>query len=123
MTSIDNVFDGSKLTPSEKYASTIFGKLLIKLRELGKLRLKGLMDAIIGSDMHDNVITLTVSDRNSFEMLRNKNDLETVNSVLDGIESGTTVSYKLEEKKTYNMFRFEQFLVETFGRIVTIIRP
>ena len=122
MSSIDDVFDGSKLSASEKHASTIFGKLLVKLRELGKLRLKSLMDAIIGSDMPGSVITLVVSDRNSYDMLKSQGDLNTVNSVLDGIESGTTVVYKLQEKKTYNVFRFEQFLVDTFGRIVTIIR-
>ena len=122
MSSIDHVFDGSTLTPSEKHASTIFGKLLIKLRELGKLRLKSLLNDISAQDMHDNVIMLTVSDRNTYDMLRGRNDTETINSVLNSIESGVSVGYRLVEKKTYNKYRFEQYLVETFGRIVTIKR-
>ena len=119
MTNIDNIFT-STLTPSQKRAGVIFGKLLIKLRQDSKIRLKGLMDAVSDSDMQGNVILLTVSDRNSYEMLNNRTDMNTVNEVLASIEDGVTVSYKLVEKKTYNQYRFEQYLRETFGKIVTI---
>ena len=119
MADIDSIFT-SNLDNSEKHARSLFGKLLISLRKNDFMKIYSLMNGVIDEKYEDNVLKLVFSDKNSYDMLNNTEDISTINKLLNEIENAVSVSLEFSENKTFDGYQFEEFLKSEFGKILTI---
>ena len=119
MESLDKIFT-SNLDENKKKSKMIFGKLLLNMRRNNLIRLYSLMSEVIDTDFDNNVLTLTVGDKSSFEMLSMKTDHETIEKELKIIDDCLSLDLKCEEQKKFDMYQFEEFLKKEFGKILTI---
>lgn len=119
MANIDAIFK-SDLSENEKHAKSIFGKLLLLLRRNNFVRIYSLMSSVSAQNYADNVITLIFSDNSSYLMLNNKEDIANINKLLGEIEEGLSVELKTSGEKTFDEYKFEEYLKAEFGKIVTI---
>lgn len=119
MTDINSIFK-SDLDEGQKHARSIFGKLLLSLRRNNYMKIYSLMSGVSGWEYENNVITLIFSDNNSYLMLNNNGDIEDINKLLNDIENNLKVQFKCNAEKTFDEYKFEEYLKEEFGKIVTI---
>ena len=98
----------------------IFGKLLIKLRNTNHIKLYSLLGGVSDTDLRDNVLEIIFSDKTSYEMTKNKNDIDCLNQLVDEIESGVRIKLTNNGKEPYDPYKFEQYLRDEFGKILTI---
>lgn len=119
MASFDEIFI-SNLDENKKKSKMIFGKLLLNMRKNNLLRLYSLMSEVFDTDYKDNVLTLIIGDKSTFEMLNNKNDIDIINRELIAIDPSYVIEIKCEEQKKFDMYQFEERLRKEFGKILTI---
>lgn len=119
MADINSIFT-SDLDENQKHARLIFGKLLLALRKNNYMKIYSLMSGVSDQEYINGVITLVFSDNNSYLMLNNNGDIADINTLLDGIESGTKVQLKCSAEKGFDEYQFEEYLKEEFGKILTI---
>ena len=117
---IDDIFTKSSTNNNEKKAKMLFGKLLIQLRKTNHIKLYALLESVGKTDIVEDKLELTLGDKVSFDMLNNKNDLNLLASILSEIESGIGISIQCNEKEKFDIFKFESFLKNEFGKILTI---
>lgn len=119
MNSFDEIFT-SNLDENKKKSKMIFGKLLLNMRKNNHIRLYSLMSEVFDTDYRDNVLTLIIGDKSTFEMMNNRNDIDTINQELSSIDSAYTIDIRCEEQKKFDMYQFEEKLRKEFGKILTI---
>ena len=66
------------------------------------------------------MLVLKFSDKASFEMVNNVRDIELLNFLLGGIESGIACKLDCVSDKVFDEYQFERFLNAEFGKILTI---
>lgn len=120
MASLDNIFTRSTLTDSQKQAKMIFGRLLIALRKSNKIKLYSLLESVCDHDIENNTLKFTLSDKVSYEMINNRNDLETLQGLIDVIRSGLKLEINCSGKEPFDVYKFEEKLKKEFGKILTI---
>lgn len=120
MVELDGIFTKSNLDKNKKNSKMIFGKLLIKLRKNNKIKLYSLLESVIDTDMDVSVIKLIVKDKSTYDMLNNPTDIGILNSSLDEIANGLRLELVCCEKNEFDTQKFETFLKNEFGKILTI---
>ena len=120
MASLDNIFTRSTLTESQKQAKMIFGRLLISLRKSNKIKLYSLLESVSGHDIENDTLRFTLSDRVSYDMINNRNDLDTLQGLVDTIKSGLKLEIDCSGKEPFDVYKFEERLRKEFGKILTI---
>lgn len=120
MTNFDKIFEKSDISEDKKKSKTIFGKLLIKLRSTNHIKLYSLLGGVSDTDLVDNVLEIVFSDKTSYEMTNNKNDIECLNALVNEVENGVRVKLINNGKEPYDPYKFEQYLRDEFGKILTI---
>jgi hypothetical protein len=118
---LDDVFQKSNLDENKKKSKMIFGRLLISLRKNNYIKLYALLESVNDTNIVDNVLQLTLSDKTSFDMINNKNDIKSLNEELNKIEN-LTIELFCNGKEPFDLFKFEQFLKDEFGKTLTIKR-
>ena len=121
MTGFDKIFEKSNASEEKKKSKKLFGRLLINLRNSNHIKLYSLMEAVVDTDMQENIVTLTFDEKSSFDMVNNPKDIELINSILQSIEEGITCKLECNNKKVFDEYQFEQFLRKEFGKMLTII--
>lgn len=119
MADINSIFK-SDLDENQKHARLLFGKLLISLRNNNYMKIYSLMSGVSEQKFAGNVLTLVFSDNNSYLMLNNNGDIEDINSLLDSIENGVKIKFESSNTKGFDEYKFEEYLKEEFGKILTI---
>ena len=119
MANFDEIFK-SDLTEQDKLAKSIFGKLLILLRKNNHMKLYSLMNGVSDTKMQDNVIKLIFDDKIAYDMANNPNDLETLKSLLGDIDKGLSLKIENGQAKTFDEYKFVEYLKDEFGKILTI---
>jgi len=120
MAKLDDIFK-SDLSEEKKKSKKIFGRLLLKLKKENYIKLYSLMGGASDTDLVDGVLNVILSDKTAYDMSNNKNDIDTLTQLSKGIDD-SVVSVKLvyDGTKVFDMYQFEQYLKEEFGRILTI---
>lgn len=116
---IDKIFT-SNLDENKKKSKMIFGKLLLNMRRNNHIRLYSLMSEVIDTEFLNDKLTLVIGDKSSFEMLNSKADFDTIEKELKSIEDTLELELKCVEQKKFDMYQFEEFLKQEFGKILTI---
>ena len=119
MANFDEIFK-SDLTEQDKLAKSIFGKLLILLRKNNHMKLYSLMNGVSDTKMQDNVIKLIFDDKIAYDMANNPNDLETLKSLLGDIDKGLSLKIENGQAKTFDEYKFVEYLKDEFGKILAI---
>lgn len=119
MADINSIFK-SDLDENQKHARLLFGRLLISLRNNDYMKIYSLMSGVSDQKFDGSVLTLVFSDNNSYLMLNNSGDIEDINSLLDSIESGVKIKLESSNAKEFDEYKFEEYLKEEFGKILTI---
>ena len=117
---LDKIFQKSNLDENKKKSKTIFGKLLIKLRSENLIKLYSLLGAVSDTDLKDNILEIALDDKTSYDMVNNQHDIANINNLLETIESGVKVAFINNGKEVFDQFKFESFLKQEFGKILTI---
>ncbi|MGN0960726.1 MAG: hypothetical protein ACI4PF_00835 [Christensenellales bacterium] len=117
---LDNVFVKSNLDENKKKAKMIFGKLLINLRKSNHIKLYSMLESVVDANIEDNVIKLLFSDKSSFDMLNNTNDLGVLKENINAIQNGLGLSINCDAKEEFDTYKFETFLKQEFGKLLTI---
>lgn len=121
MATLDDIFK-SDLDENKKKAKMLFGRLLIGLRKTNHIKLYSLLESVNETDMTEDKIVLTLSDKVSFDMLNNKNDINELTELMGNIQAGLKVELLCNGKEPFDKFKFEQFLKDEFGNLLTIKR-
>ena len=121
MATLDDIFK-SDLDENKKKAKMLFGRLLIGLRKTNHIKLYSLLESVNETDMTEDKIILTLSDKVSFDMLNNKNDINELTELMGNIQAGLKVELLCNGKEPFDKFKFEQFLKDEFGNLLTIKR-
>jgi len=119
MAKIDDIFK-SDLSENEKFAKSLFGKMLIKLRKENYMRLYSLMSSVSSTKINDDKLILIFSDKSAYEIVESKTDYDTLNLIIRNIDERFVLKLELQEKKVFDEYKFEEFLRQEFGRILTI---
>lgn len=119
MADINSIFT-SNLNDSQKHARSLFGKLLISLRKNDYMKIYSLMSNVIDQKYENNVLKLVFSDKNSYELLNNNEDILNINKLLNEIEDALTIAFECGESKGFDEYQFEEYLKNEFGKILTI---
>lgn len=120
MSGLDEVFTKSNLNESKKKAKMIFGKLLINLRKNNRIKLYSLLESVVDTDINNNVIILTFSDRSSYDMIKNNTDMAILKDIISSLEEGLDIDIACNAKEEFDLYKFEMFLKDEFGKILTI---
>ena len=120
MAGLDNLFEKSTLAESKKKSKMIFGKLLIALRKSGAIKLYSLLGGVTETDIVDSKLVMYFKDQATFDMVNNANDISNLNELLFAIESELKIEMICLEKNHLDEYKFEAFLKEEFGKILTI---
>ena len=120
MATIDSVFTKSNLEESKKKAKMLLGRLLISLRKNNHMKLYSLFESVEESDIIDNCLVVTMSDKFDCEMINNQGDLEQLKECLNDIESGLNVKVVFNGKEAFSIEKFESKLKDEFGKLLTI---
>lgn len=110
----------SELNENQKRVEMVFGKLLINLRKNNYMKIYSLMSGVSDKNIVDNVINLVFADKTAYEMLNNKEDIESISTILKTIEPQLKCELKLVEQKTFDEYKFVSFLKSEFSNILTI---
>ena len=116
---INDIFT-SELSESEKIAKRIFGRLLISLRKNSHIKLYSLLGGVTKSNIIENTLVITISDKTSFDMINTPHDIANIEAELNNIQAGMKVQFECDGVEAFDMFKFEERLKEEFGRILTI---
>ena len=116
---INDIFT-SELSESEKKAKRVFGRLLIALRKNSHIKLYSLLGGVTKSNIVDNTLIITISDKTSFDMINNPHDISGIEAELNSIEPGLKVQFECDGVAAFDMYKFEERLKAEFGRILTI---
>lgn len=119
MASIDDIFK-SELSENEKLAKSYFGKLLISLKKHDDMKIYSLMSGVSDMKLEENVLKLIFSDKTSYDMLNNENDLSKINELLNSLKDGLKVKFDLLESKAFDEYKFTEYLKSEFNKILTI---
>ena len=122
MASIDTLFQKTNLEESKREGKMLFGRMLISLRKSNHIKLYAMLESVEEMDLVDGTLKLTMSDRTAFEMINNKEDLLALEQEVSSIKAGTTVELLCNGTKAFDIFGFENRLINEFGKKLTIKR-
>lgn len=120
MDNFDTIFSPSNLDENKKRAKMLFGRILINLRKQNHIKLYSLLESVVDTNIVDNVMEITLSDKISYEMLNNPSDIGVISTILSGLDSTLKLSLKCSGKSSFNGADFEKYLKNEFGKILTI---
>ena len=120
MATLDEIFTKSDLDESKKQAKMLFGRLLINLRKTNHIKLYSLLESVEESDIVADNLVLTLTDKVSFDMINNNNDILALNEVLSGIREGLKIELKCNGVEPFDKNKFESRLKQEFGKLLTI---
>lgn len=120
MKSFDDIFTASNLDQNKKRAQMIFGRLLINLRKNNHIKMYSMLGGVVDTNIVDNVIKITLSDKTSYDMLNNSNDIATLNDIVKGIDGSLDVEILCSEEEAFDIHSFKVYLAEEFGKMLTI---
>lgn len=120
MASVDNIFEKSDISESKKKSKMLFGRLLIALRKQGAIKLYSLLGSVSDSDIEQDKLVLFIKDKTSFDMLNTSHDIQEINNTLVNIDKSFSIEFRSLEESCLDEYKFEQFLKEEFGKILTI---
>lgn len=120
MADLDKLFEKSDISENKKKSKMIFGKLLIALRKNGFIKLYSLLGSVGETDFNDNVLKLSLKDNASYDLINNVNDIDSINKILREIDGNYSIQFGSLEKNSLDEFKFEEFLKDEFGKILTI---
>ncbi len=103
------------IQPDEK---TLFGKLLVSLREKNEVMLIALLGENTNFVLNNNVLTLHSSNEQEFKTLTKPDNLKILNDTMNEIENGVKVSVEFKEEKKQPSI--EEMLKEKFGNDLKI---
>ena len=122
MASIDTLFQKTNLEESKREGKMLFGRMLISLRKSNHIKLYAMLESVEEMDLVDGTLKLTMSDRTAFEMINNKEDLLALEQEVSSIKAGTKVELLCNGTKAFDIFSFENRLINEFGKKLTIKR-
>lgn len=122
MASIDTLFQKTNLEESKREGKMLFGRMLISLRKSNHIKLYAMLESVEEMDLVDGTLKLTMSDRTAFEMINNKEDLLALEQEVSSIKAGTKVELLCNGTKAFDIFDFENRLINEFGKKLTIKR-
>ena len=122
MASIDTLFQKTNLEESKREGKMLFGRMLISLRKSNHIKLYAMLESVEEMDLVDGTLKLTMSDRTAFEMINNKEDLLALEQEVSFIKAGTKVELLCNGTKAFDIFSFENRLINEFGKKLTIKR-
>lgn len=122
MASIDTLFQKTNLEESKREGKMLFGRMLISLRKSNHIKLYAMLESVEEMDLVDGTLKLTMSDRTAFEMINNKEDLLALEQGVSSIKAGTKVELLCNGTKAFDIFEFENRLINEFGKKLTIKR-
>ncbi len=122
MASIDTLFQKTNLEESKREGKMLFGRMLISLRKNNHIKLYAMLESVDDMDIVDGVLKLTMSDRTAYEMINNKEDLEALEKEVGLLKAGTKVELNCNGTKAFDIFDFENRLINEFGKKLTIKR-
>ena len=96
--------------------------MLISLRKSNHIKLYAMLESVEEMDLVDGTLKLTMSDRTAFEMINNKEDLLALEQEVSSIKAGTKVELLCNGTKAFDIFDFENRLINEFGKKLTIKR-
>ena len=122
MASIDTLFKKTNLEESKREGKMLFGRMLISLRKNNHIKLYAMLESVQEMDIVDGVLKLTLSDRTAYEMINNKEDLSALEKAVSGLREGTKIELLCNGTKAFDIFDFENRLINEFGKKLTIKR-
>jgi hypothetical protein len=122
MASIDTLFQKTNLEESKRQGKMLFGRMLISLRKSNHIKLYAMLESVEEMDIVDNVLKLTMTDRTSYEMINNKEDLLVLEREVCKLRENTKVELLCNGTKAFDIFDFENRLINEFGKKLTIKR-
>ena len=121
MATFDDIFKASDISEDKKKSKSLFGRLLVKLRKESFIKLYSLLGGAVDTDLCDGVLKVTLGDKASFDMSNNQNDINILNTAVQQLdESVNSIKLEFDNKKVFDLYQFEQYLKEEFGRILVI---
>ena len=122
MASIDTLFQKTNLEESKREGKMLFGRMLISLRKNNHIKLYAMLESVEEMDMDNGVLKLTMSDRTAYEMINNKEDLLALEASASALRPDTKVELLCNGTKAFDVFDFENRLINEFGKKLTIKR-
>ena len=122
MASIDTLFKKTNLEESKREGKMLFGRMLISLRKNNHIKLYAMLESVQEMDIVDGVLKLTLSDRTAYEMINNKEDLSALEKAVSELREGTKIELLCNGTKAFDIFDFENRLINEFGKKLTIKR-
>lgn len=119
---IDDIFQKSNSDENKKKSKMLLGRLLINLRKNNYIKLYALLESVNDTNLVDNVLQLTLSDKTAYDMINNQNDIHSLNEELNKLDSSLKIELFCNGKEPFDLFKFEKFLQEEFGKTLTIKR-
>lgn len=119
---IDDIFQKSNSDENKKKSKMLLGRLLINLRKNNYIKLYALLESVNDTNIVDNVLQLTLSDKTAYDMINNQNDIHSLNEELNKLDSSLKIELFCNGKEPFDLFKFEKFLQEEFGKTLTIKR-
>ncbi|MBE5736449.1 MAG: hypothetical protein E7356_03775 [Clostridiales bacterium] len=120
MASLDEIFASNNLSESKKKAKMYFGRILINLRKTNHIKMYSLLDSVEDTDIIDNKLTISLSDKVAYDMINNANDISILDGILRGIQEGLKVELICTGKEPVDVFKLESRLKAEFGKLLTI---
>ena len=121
MAGLDSIFTKSNLEESKKKAKMLFGRVLINLRKTNHIKLYSLLESVVETDIANNKLVITMTDKVSFGMIDNANDraeLLKIAQEINGEFEGVEICFS--GKEPFDLYKFEMRLKNEFGKITTI---
>lgn len=118
---LDDVFTKSNLDENKKKSKMLFGRLLITLRKNNYIKLYSLLESVNDTNLVEGTLQLTLSDKTAYDMINNPNDINTLNQELANLQD-LKVELFCNGKEPFDLFKFEKFLTDEFGKTLTIKR-
>lgn len=122
MASIDTLFQKTNLEESKREGKMLFGRMLISLRKNNYIKLYAMLESVEEMDIAEGVLRLTMTDRTAYEMINNKEDLASLEKVVSSLRAETKVELLCNGTKAFDVFDFENRLINEFGKKLTIKR-
>ena len=122
MASIDTLFQKTNLEESKREGKMLFGRMLISLRKNNHIKLYAMLESVEEMDIANGVLKLTMSDRTAYEMINNKEDLLALETSASALRPDTKVELLCNGTKAFDVFDFENRLINEFGKKLTIKR-
>lgn len=122
MASIDTLFQKTNLEESKREGKMLFGRMLISLRKNNHIKLYAMLESVEEMDIANGVLKLTMSDRTAYEMINNKEDLLALEAAASALRADTKVELLCNGTKAFDVFDFENRLINEFGKKLTIKR-